>query len=234
MLYDGVNQQIVVQRAVVRMLNAAGIAAPLLWAAALLYVGSLRPEYNPWRQYISELAARGTPTQHLMQVAGFFLPGLMVIAFGLLVGLSAQTRLAAAGAALLIVSGLARITAGAFPLDPCCAPMTPSFSARVHNAAGAAYVVTMVVAALIWGAVRERTFRTRAHWFRWYSLASFVAAVTLPWWLIRFGADPANVGLFQRASFAVLNLWMLIFAVLVWSRLNWRSTSPRGDKIALE
>jgi hypothetical protein len=37
-------------------------------------------------------------------------------------------------------------------------------------------------------------------------------------WLIRFGTDPANVGLFQRASFSVLNLWLLVFAVLVWSR----------------
>jgi hypothetical membrane protein len=203
------------------VLNAAGIAAPLLWAAALLYIGSLRPEYNPWRQYISELAARGAPAQHLMQVAGFVLPGLMVIAFGLLVGLSAHTRLAAAGAALLIVSGLARITAGAFPLDPCCAPIAPSFSARVHNGAGAAYVVTIVAAALIWSGVGEKTFRTRAYWFRWYSLASAAAAVTLPWWLMRFGTDPANVGLFQRASFAVLNLWLLVFAVVVW-RLRFR------------
>ena len=80
-----------------------------------------------------------------MQVAGFFLPGLMVIAFGVLVGLSAHTRLAGAGAA---------------------------------------------------------------------------AAVTLPWWLMRFGVNPANVGLFQRASFAVLNVWLLVFAVVVWSRLT--------------
>lgn len=44
--------------------------------------------------------------------------------------------------------------------------------------------------------------------------------MTLPLWLIRFGTDPANVGLFQRASFGVLNLWVLVFAVAVWSRLN--------------
>ena len=44
------------------------MAAPVLWVAAVIYVGSLRPEYNHYRQYISELAARGTPTQHLMQV----------------------------------------------------------------------------------------------------------------------------------------------------------------------
>ena len=203
-------------RTVARVLNAAGIAAPLLWVAAFVYIGSLRPEYSHYRQYISELASRGTPTQHLMQVAGFLLPGLMVVAFGLLVGLSARTKLAGAGAALLIVSGIARITAGVFPLDPCCAPIAPSFSHRMHNAAGSVFVLTIVAAVLIWCAVAERTFRTRAHWFRWYSLATFVAAMTLPWWLIRFGADPANVVLFQRASFALLNLWVLVFAVVVW------------------
>lgn len=201
------------------MLNAAGIAAPVLWLASVILIGSLRPEYSHYRQYVSELAARGTSTQHLMQVAGFLLPGLMVIAFGLLVGLSAHTKLAGTGAALLIVSGLARIGAGLFPLDPCCTANAPSFSERMHNAAGATYVVVACAAVLVWCVVGERTFRTPAHWFRWYSLATFVAAITLPSWLIRFGIDPANVGLFQRASFGVLNLWMLVFAVIVWRRL---------------
>jgi hypothetical membrane protein len=204
---------------VARALNAAGIAAPVLWVAAVVYVGSLRPEYSHYRQYISELAARGTPTQHLMQVAGFFVPGLMVVAFGVLVGLSAHTRLAGTGAALLIVSGLARIVAGAFPLDPCCAPMAPSFSARMHNAAGAAYMLAIGAAVLTWSVVAERTFRTRGHWFRWYSLATLVMAIMLPWWLSRVGTASANVGLIQRASFGVVNLWLLVFAVVVWSRL---------------
>jgi hypothetical membrane protein len=214
-----------VKRTVARVLNAAGIAAPVLWVAAVVYIGSLSPAYSHTRQYISELAASGTPTQHLMQVAGFFLPGLMLVAFGLLVGLSAHTKLAGTGAALLIVSGIARIVAGVFPLDPCCAPMLPSFSHRMHNAAGAGYVLSMGAAVLIWCAVAERTFRTRAHWFRWYSLVTFVGAITLPWWLSRFGTDPANVGLFQRASFGILNLWLFVFALVGWSRLSWRDSS---------
>jgi hypothetical membrane protein len=209
-----------VQRTVARVLNAAGMAAPVLWLASVIYIGSLRPEYSHYRQYVSELAARGTSTQHLMQVTGFVLPGVMVVAFGVVVGLSAHTKLAGVGAALLIVSGIARIVAGVFPLDPCCASLAPSFSERMHNAAGATYVVAAAAAVLVWCVVGERTFRTRAHWFRLYSLATFVAALTLPWWLIRFGADPANVGLFQRASFGVLNLWLLVFAVLAWSRLT--------------
>ena len=101
----------IVRRTVARVLNAGGIAAPLPWVTAVVYVGGLRPEYSHYRQYISELAARCTPNQHLMQVAGFLLPGLMVVAFGLLVGLCAHTKLAGAGAALLIVSGLARRSA---------------------------------------------------------------------------------------------------------------------------
>jgi hypothetical membrane protein len=206
-----------VSRTVARGLNAAGIAGPLLWVAAFVYLGSLRPEYSHYRHYISELAARGTSTQHQMQVAGFFLPGLMVVAFGLLVGLSSHTKLAGAGAALLIVSGLARIAAGAFPPDPCCVAMAPSFSERMHNAAGLAFVLTMGATVLIWCVVSEQTIRTRAHWFRWYSLATFAAAITLPWLLIRFG-DASNVGLIQRASFSVLNLWILVFAIVVYTR----------------
>jgi hypothetical membrane protein len=207
-------------RSLARTLNAAGIAAPLLWLTAVVSVGSLRPEYSHYRHYISELAARGTPTQHLMQVAGFILPGMMVVAFGLLVGLSAQTKRAGTGAALLIVSGIARIAAGVFPADPCCAPTVLSLSERMHNAAGVTYVLALGATVLVWVAVAEQTFRTRAHWFRWYSLATFVAAVTLPLLLIRFGVDRSNVGLFQRASFGVLNLWIFVFAVVVWFRLS--------------
>jgi len=204
-------------------LNAAGIAAPVLWVVSLVYIGSLRPEYSHYRQYISELAARGTATQHLMQVAGFIVPGLLVVGFGLFVGLSAHTRLAGTSAALLIVSGIARIAAGVFPLDPCCSPVAPSFSQRLHNTSGTVYVLAICAAVLIWCAVAERTFRTRAHWFRWYSLATFAAAITLPLWLSRFGTDTVNVGLFQRASFGVLNLWILVFAVVVWWKVNRRA-----------
>ena len=215
------------------MLNAAGIAAPVLWLSAFVYIGSLHPNYNYYRQYISELAARGAPTQFLMQVAGFLLPGLMVAAFGVLVGLSAHTRLAGIGAALLIVSGIARVAAGVFPLDPCCTPTAPSFGQGMHNAVGTASVLAMGAAVLVWCAVAERTFTTRAHWFRWYSLATFVAATTLPWWLIRFGSDPANVGLFQRASFGVLNLWLFVFAVLVWSRSRTEFATSCGRSFAV-
>ena len=159
------------------MLNAAGIAAPVLWLAAFLYNQTLRPDYSPYHQYISELAARGTSTQHLMQVTGFVLPGLLIVAFGLLVGLSSRTRLAGA--------------------------------------------------VLTWCVAGGDTFRTRAHWFRWYSLGTFIVALSIPMLLIRMGTDPANVGLFQRASFGVLNLWILVFAVLVWFRLHTLSRRHR-------
>src|SRR5262245_61425956 len=99
-------------------LSVGGIVAPLLWAWVVVYSGSRHPEYSHVRQYVSDLAARGSSTQVVMQAGGFILPGLLTAGFGVLVGVRARARLAGIGAALLIVAGLARAAAGVFVPDP--------------------------------------------------------------------------------------------------------------------
>jgi hypothetical membrane protein len=193
-------------------LNAGGIVAPVLWASAVVYSGSLHPEYSHVRQYISELAARGSSTQHVMQAAGFVLPGLMTAGFGVLLGTRNGTRVAEIGSALLIVSGLARATAGVFVPDPPGRALPPSFEEWMHNAAGLTYVVTLTLAALVWF-IASRTGRRRSMWFSLYSLVTVVAAVASPLVLIGAGlATARDVGLFQRVSFGLLNSWILVFA----------------------
>jgi hypothetical membrane protein len=44
-------------------LNACGIVAPLLWASMVIYSGSRHPGYSHVRQYVSDLAARGSSTR---------------------------------------------------------------------------------------------------------------------------------------------------------------------------
>ena len=193
-------------------LNAGGIVAPVLWASAVVYSGSLHPEYSHARQYISELAARGSSTQHVMQATGFVLPGLMTAGFGVLLAMSNRARVAGIGAALLIVSGLARATAGVFVPDPPGRGLPPSFEEWMHNAAGLTYVVTLPLAVLVWF-MASRTERWLSTWFTWYSLATVVAAVASPFALIAAGiATARDVGLFQRVSFGLLNSWILVFA----------------------
>ena len=105
------------QPRIARLLNVGGFIAPVIWVAAFLYSGSLRPEYSHYRQYVSELAARGTPTQHFMQVTGFVIPGLLIAGFGYLLGTPTRNWLVAIAASFLIVSGIAKAVAGVFPLD---------------------------------------------------------------------------------------------------------------------
>jgi hypothetical membrane protein len=202
-------------RRTARLLNAGGLIAPVLWVAAFLSSGSLRPEYSHYRQYVSELAARGTPTQHVMQVTGFVIPGLLITGFGFFLGLTGRTRLIAVVASLLIVSGIAKAAAGVFLLDPCCASAPPSIEQRIHNTAGAVHYFALSMAVLMSVVAARQMFGGRLGWFRGYSLASVVLAIGSPPLLLWAGAaTSADVGLFQRVSFGVLNLWIFVFAAL--------------------
>jgi hypothetical membrane protein len=193
---------------------AGGILAPILWVAVFLAVGSLRADYSHRREYISALAERGSSTQHLMQVIGFLVPGVMLAGFGIAMGLSSGSVAAGVGGSLVTVAGLAKMLAGIFVLDPCCVAAPPSMSNQIHNASGAIHVLTLVCAAALCGVSARSIFGARTPWLKWYSLVSAVLAVLLPPLLISTGiAGSGDVGLNQRASLGVLNLWVLVFAV---------------------
>jgi hypothetical protein len=199
------------------VLIAGGILAPILWVTVFLYVGSLRADYSHSRQYISALAERGSSTQHLMQVAGFLVQGLMLAGFGIAMGLSSGSVTAGVSAALVIVAGLAKIVAGICVPDPCCSAVPASMSNQIHDLAGAIYFLTLGCAVAVCGVSGTTVFGARVAWLKWYSLVSVVLAVSLPSLLISAGiAAGGDVGLFQRASFGVLNLWILVCAVSAW------------------
>src|SRR5215211_3356897 len=58
-----------------------GICAPVLWAAAIILCGGLRPGYSHLTQYISELGERGSSTEYLMRYAGFVPTGILHVLF---------------------------------------------------------------------------------------------------------------------------------------------------------
>jgi hypothetical membrane protein len=160
-----------------RLLNVGGFIAPVLWVAAFLYSGSLRPEYSHYRQYVSELAARGTPTQHFMQVTGFVIPGLLIAGFGCVLGMAGRTKMVAIAASFLIVAGIAKAVAGVFLVDPCCTPALQSAEQEIHDIAGGVHYFTLGMAALMWSVAARHIFGRRSGWFRWYSLISVVLAI---------------------------------------------------------
>ena len=215
---DGPEQVAAWRPKVAMCLSACGVAAPLLWTSTVIFSGSRHPEYNHIRQYISDLAVRGSSTEHVMQAAGFILPGAMTAAFGVLLGLGATGRMAGIAAALVIVSGLARSAAGVFMPDPLDYTGPPSFEQTMHNGAGTVYVLTLTLAVLVW-ATASAISRRRPSCLTWYSVVTVTAAVAAPFALMSAGiASPGDVGLFQRVSLGVLNVWMLVCASLMLVR----------------
>ena len=193
-----------------RILAAAGIVAPVLWAAAVIYCGAIRPGYDPVNQFISELAERGSPTESLMRTTGFYLPGLLVMMFGLLL-LTRSTGWPVA--VLILVHGAGRLTAGMFPCDPGCPVPAASASQVIHNTAGLANGLTLPAAAVFCALAYWKVGRRR---FAMYSLLSATAGMTFLALTATSLSTRSHVGLFQRLSGGFVSLWLASFAVSIW------------------
>ena len=114
--------------------NVCGLLAPVLWASAIIFGASLRPEYSHFSQYISELGERGSSTEMIMRYAAFVPTGLMHIAFSAFLFFAFKDNPVAKFAAMLIaVNGIARIGAGMFPCEVGCALPRLLLSQKLHS-----------------------------------------------------------------------------------------------------
>jgi hypothetical membrane protein len=200
-------------RTAARVLTTGGIVAPLLWVVAVFYSGSVFPGYSHSHQYISELAAHGSPTQRAMQLTGFVVPGLLVAGFGLSIGVPTRVTLVGIGASLVTVSGVLRAAAGILPCDAGCGRLSASASQSLHNLAGSAFLLTAIAAAAVWVVISARV-PGRSISFSVFSLLTVALAIAAAPLLVGAGvADGADVGTFQRLSLGALNLWVLVLAV---------------------
>jgi hypothetical membrane protein len=90
-----------------------GLAATLLFAAALLFFPAAHPGYEHGTKAVSELGATGAPNALAWNLIGFLLPGLLLALFGLGVGSAVQDRRTGV---YLALSGIA-FAATAVPAD---------------------------------------------------------------------------------------------------------------------
>lgn len=193
-----------------RVLAAAGIAAPVVWAGAVIYGGASRPGYNPVTQFVSELAERGSPAELLMRITGFGLPGLLVLIFAALLVVRSAGWLVAG---LLIIHGVGRITAGVFPCDAGCPVISTSTSQAVHNAAAILNGLTLLAAAL---ACSYRSWKLGRNRLALYSLVSAIGGTMFLVLMVLDRTTRNHVGLFQRLSFGIMHLWLAVFAASLW------------------
>jgi len=189
--------------------------APLVWASAIIFCGSSRPEYSHFTQYISELGERDSSTEHIMRYAGFLPTGLMHMAFAaFLYFVFRGGRLAAFAATLLAINGLARIGAGLFPCEPGCVGPNLLISQQLHSLSAGTGFFALIGASVAWG-----IFLRRYRSLRGLSLFSVgCGAVGLVFLLLMVWSAElrAGTGLYERLSSGVLSLWVLVFAARLW------------------
>lgn len=195
--------------------NLCGVMAPVLWASAIIFCGSLRPQYNHLSQYISELGERGSSTEFIMRYAGFVPTGLMHMAFSAFLYVAfKEGRLAQAASLLLAANGLARIGAGIFPCELGCAEPRLLLSQKLHSLSSGVGFLALIGSSILWGILCRRYESLRS--LGWYSIGSGILGFLFLLLMLRSADSRMGTGLYERLSTGVLSLWVLVFAARLW------------------
>jgi len=199
-----------------------------VFTVAWLVAWPVQDVYSPRREDISALAALDAQHAWIM-IAGIIVLGLSIVGLGLgLVGAIRDGRSALIGEILLVLTGLAFVTAGiarndcSSELQACKKRVNAgdvSWHHKVHDTVGFAALLLLVIAPFVFA----RAFRADSRWvnLRRYSLITGVLALALA---VMVGGETFNGwnGLLERALVAVTFVWI---AVLGWRLARIASTS---------
>jgi hypothetical protein len=191
-----------------------GAATVVVFATVVQVEGARRPGYDARYHTGSELELG--PGGWLMRI-NFFLVGGGILAFAAGVRQALDSD---GAAALLGVTGVALVLAGAFAPDPVrgfppgssdrtARPVTTA--ARLHDLTGPVMALSLAAACLTVAA------RLAGPWAA-YTLATAVVGLVMTGWLISaYRSDAANTGTVQRILLATYGLWVVVFGVsLAW------------------
>lgn len=193
---------------------ACGLISPLLWAAAIILAGELRPGFDHVTQYISELGERGSSTELFMRFGGFVGSGILIVgyaaAFHATVARITNRRwLPLLVATLIALDGLGRIGAGILPCEPGCAA-PEALSQRLHGLSATIAFLSIAAAALLGTVIFRRDARLRP--LSAYSLASGCAGLIFLALMSASEATHIHTGLHERLASGVLTLWVFVTA----------------------
>ena len=206
------------------MLAVCGIAAPILFALAVIVFGFLRENYSHMSQPISDLGEIGSPNMAGQNVS-FILTGLLILAFSF--GLYRSTgpgKRVKVGSLLVTVIGLGAAGVGAFPNDSSCpSPGCNSLAANGH--AVAAFMVFPLIPFAILLFARGLGGDTAWRPYRTYSLVTAIVLFAL---LVLFTAFESTVepwrGAIQRLYLACWLQWIAVMAIRLFRLSGWSLT----------
>ena len=192
----------------VRPAAVAAIVGLGTYVAGWWIAGTVRADYDPRAQAISELFELGAPwASRGWLLAGLLLSGIALIAFGPALdrGLPGTGRL---GPLLVVVSGVFTVLVVAAPCSPSCPGTGTAFNDTAHTVtAGVAYV-TLVLAPLAFAWRLRRVAPGLA------AVSVLIGGVAVTGFAVRYlGVIPQDQGLQQWLFNTVADVWYLVVAV---------------------
>jgi hypothetical membrane protein len=200
-----------------RALLTAGVASSLLYAATDVAGGLRYPGYDFTSQAVSELMARGAPSEALVDPL-FLLYDLLVVAFGLGLLREAARRgraLRVTGSALVVYASLGTTGPTLFEMNP-------------RGTGGPAgdlphIVVTVLMVLLVLIAIGSGAFALGRR-FRAWSFATLAIVIGFGAWAATFagriaaGEPTPGFGIIERVNIYAALLWLAVLGVALLRR----------------
>jgi len=184
----------------------AGVLQPVWLFGVSIWLGLLRPDYEPFRDAISELGERGAPNALLWNVGGFGVVALLYAGYAIAIrgsfGSGWLFRLTALQA-IFIAGG------AFFNCDAGCPPVPQSGTMLGHIISGLSYLaVTCVLPLIAW-----RTFRRREELASYARPSLLVGLVLVALFLVGPALGQDRVGIWQRVTLAIVYAWQIPVAL---------------------
>ncbi|MBI4014945.1 MAG: DUF998 domain-containing protein [Candidatus Aenigmarchaeota archaeon] len=205
----------------IKFLLLSGLFGPAIFALVVLLSGSMYPGYDHMNHVISDLGATGSPVQLFMNVFGFMLLGIFIIAFSAGVYGIRKGAFGKLASVLFALGGLAMFLIGVFPSDaPCeegprfCPPSTST--AELHNAATYSTFVFLFPAFILLVA-DTRNEKYMRYYFAVAGILGIIIAYSAYAWFT--ASTGVLLGMKQRITIAAFFL-LLMYTALKLYRLD--------------
>ena len=191
------------------LLALCGILGPIFYTIIVIILGFLWPGYNHVSQFMSELGATGAPNAIIMNIFGFILLGILMIAFsfGLYRNVS-KGKVTTISSALIVVSGISLVAVAFFPCNLGCVNI--SFTGKMHGVFATIPGVAMALAPLIIAQQFKDDSRWENYWL--YTLVTGIVTAILGLAFL-FIVIEGWMGAFQRISMGIPLLWMEVISI---------------------
>jgi hypothetical membrane protein len=194
-----------------RRIGFFGIGAWVLFWAASVVLGALRPSYSHVANTISELGAVGTLHATAWNVFGFIIPGVLLAIVGAVIARAANTTpslLRTLATALLVLSGLAVAGQGVMPAE------MANGVADVTSASTRGHFISSLVSGAAWAVgalLLVGPMRSNPNWRGLHIVSLVLVALTLVASFSLRGALPD--GLAQRIGNAFFCIWFIVMSL---------------------